>query len=510
MYIWKSFILPVVGVLLFASCKKHSEQDRDTVTVGLSSGPSTLDPRFATDAAGMRIDNLIFSSFVRIGQDLTVVADAAESWTYKDLTYIFVLRPDIAFAHGRLVEPEDILFSFQQYMSPNSPYNTSLQPISEVTATTVEGEGKKRIHVKLKLKSFAAPLLTDLTTIKILPREIVQSTGQDFGSNLTGSGSFKFISQNANEIVLEAVQNHAWAAPKIKKVIFKIIHDDNTLYLNTLKGNIDLSQAEIAMNKVASLEKHQDFTVHKYPGLSMSYLVFNLRDPDLKNLDVRKVFALGVDRQEIIDFKLDRLATPATSLLSPVNPFHFKDLKPISTNKSLAKELVKKLGLQNKTFTIKSSNNPEVLEIGKVFANQLTEVGLNIKTQSFEWGTFYQDVKSGNFQVASMRWVGLIDPDIYRDAFHSGQFPPGKNRGYYQNPALDKLLDEGAKIEDMGKRIAHYKQIQEKIMNDMPILPLWYRTQVSVVHKRIKNYQPTMNGDFFPLVTLSKEVSNNE
>jgi peptide/nickel transport system substrate-binding protein len=123
---------------------------------------------------------------------------------------------------------------------------------------------------------------------------------------------------------------------------------------------------------------------------------------------------------------------------------------------------------------------------------------------SFEWGTFYGDIQSGNFQLATMRWVGATDPDIYRVALHSREVPPGRNRGYYENKNMDKLLDQGIKIDNSEKRIAHYRDVQKTVLSELPFIPLWYDTQVAIVHKRVADYTPPKNGDFTSFIHVHK------
>jgi peptide/nickel transport system substrate-binding protein len=131
-----------------------------------------------------------------------------------------------------------------------------------------------------------------------------------------------------------------------------------------------------------------------------------------------------------------------------------------------------------------------------------------VQVQSFEWGTFYRDIKSGNYDLALMKWVGVIDPDQYNIAFHSNEFPPGRNRGYYSNTKVDSLLDEARSIVDTEKRLDYYKKIQTLIYKELAILPLWHENQIHIVHPRIENYKVNAMGDFMPLVdiTVKKEI----
>ncbi|MEQ1878604.1 MAG: ABC transporter substrate-binding protein, partial [Bdellovibrionia bacterium] len=212
----------------------------------------------------------------------------------------------------------------------------------------------------------------------------------------------------------------------------------------------------------------------------------------------------ALNRNEIIQFKLNGLAQVAATILTPVHPFFVKSLKAPSFDLEAAKEAFKNAGSPAAEFTLKTSNTPSAVENGKVIANQLEKAGFKIKLQSFEWSTFYGDVKSGNFELAVMRWVGTTDPDIYRLAFHTSELPPGRNRGSYSNKKLDKMLEDGPTIVDSIKRKEHYEKIQTIVLEDLAILPLWYDTQVAVIHNRVKDYDPPTNGDYTGLLRAWK------
>ncbi len=488
----------LIGFALVSSaCTKPSRTRADTLYFALSDSPKTLDPRFSTDANGQRINGLLFNSLVKIAADLSLAGDYAKSWTYKKNTYTFALNTGIRFSDGTPVSAEDLIYTFKFYQSEKSPYKSALKTISNLKVDFT----KVIPTLSFTVSKYSAALLGDLTLIKILPKHVVEQYGEDFSQHLVGSGSFAFVSQSANEIVLDSRAEHVLIVPAIKKVVFKIIQDDNTRYLQTLKGNIDIVQTGIPLSKVKSFENKPDFEIFTYVGPSMNYLLLNFKDPLLKEKKIREEIDKAINRNEIISYKLEGFGIPATSILPPNNPFFNSDLKPTAFDSTVSKDPL----LKNAQFTLKTSNNQETVEIGKVLASQLEKIGIQTKLQSYEWGTFYDDVKKGNFQVAMMRWVGTLDPDIYRDAFHSSEVPPGRNRGSYVNKDLDRLLEDGLAITDVKKRIDHYKKIQEIVYSDLAIIPLWYNTQVSIVNKRIKNYAPSINGDFSPALVVSKE-----
>jgi peptide/nickel transport system substrate-binding protein len=488
------FLTPM---LMSLGCTQKTHDPKETITFALTANAKSIDPRTTTDATGQRLNSLIFNSFVRTDSVVDIKGEAAYKWEYKNKTYTFYMRKGMTFSNGNPVTKEDILFTFSEYLKPANPFKSSFELIDNVNVN-LDSENPT---VEIKLKKFSAVFLTDLSLMKILPKKVVEKYGDEFGDHLIGSGAFKIVSKDLGEIVLEARPDHVIYKPKFKYAVFKIIQDDSTRFLNAYKGGIDIIQYGLPLTKISYIEKQQKYNVFKYPGSSMNYILLNLKDPDFKNKDFRWAMSKALNREEIIKYKLEGYAESATSLLPSNNPFHDNDLKKIDYDPEYAKTTIKKLNL-NKEFILKTSNNPEVVEYARVIAAQLTQAGLHVKIQSYEWGTFYGDVKSGNYQMAIMRWVGLTDPDIYRLAFHSKEFPPGRNRGFYSNPSLDKMLDDGIMIEDVQKRKVHYNNIQKIIFDEQIIIPLWYNALVDIVHKRIGGYVPPVSGDLSPIYEI--------
>ena len=493
--------LTVHGVVLFLmSCTGHHETDHSTVFVGLSAPPITIDPRFATDATGSRIAGLLFSAFVRIGQDLKPTGEAAESWTNVGLRYTFKLRPGLVFSNKRPLNKDDILFSFEQAQSAQSPFHSSFSSIQSIDAHYDE----KSRDVVIQLAHPSPTFLSDLPSVKLLPKAELLANREGFSQNPIGTGPFQLVSINTTEITLRARPNHAYASPKIETVVFKVIRDDNTRAIKMLRGEIDLAQAEFPPLKVRALEKSADLKVLSYPGLSMTYLLVNHQDHFLAQKEVRQAISKAIDRESLTKYKLEGLATPATSLLTSRNLFFNSKLKPESYSVEEAKRLLPATGLVN--LELKTSNAPTAMDNGRIIAHELNEIGLQTKTRSFEWATFYSDVQAGRFQLALMRWVGTIDPDLYRKALHSGEEPPvGRNRGHYKNQKLDRLLEQGFKTNDTKTRTDIYSEVQQIVFDDLAIIPLWYDTEVAVINRRLTGYEPPADGSFWPLTQLDKK-----
>lgn len=500
-------ILILCLVPILASCGATSEMESpDILRVGLESRPKTLDPRYATDATGQRISHhLIFSSLVRMDYDLKIVPGLAERWETPDnRTYIFFLRKGLSFHDGTPLTGEDVKFTFEHLMEPSvgSPYaavyNNKVKKISLLDTHTI------RFNLKEPTASF-------LTTIimPILPRHLF-SGGGDFSKRLIGSGPFRFVSQTPTEIRLEKNPGRHQAGSKgVSGIRFKVVKDPNTRFLKIKKEELDILINALPAGKIKEFGRaplNGKYLVIEEPGITYQYLGFNMQSDKLKDVKIRKAIAFGIDVDEIIAYRLQNHAIRSSGLLSPVNWFFEENVSRYSHRPEQAERLLDQAGMTDPdgngpesriTLELKTSNNPEVIGIARIIQAQVAKIGIRLDIKSYEWGTFYDDVKAGNFELTSMRWIGVTEPDFYYDIFHSSQIPPvGRNRGRYQNPEVDRLVQEGRVTLDTHKRKDIYSQVQKILALDLPYISLWHMNNISIVHKRVKNYRPHPQAGF--------------
>lgn len=487
-----TLLLFLASFFLQTSCTNKEAVNPKQIRIALESSPKTIDPRRATDANGQRLAGLLFQSFVKLGPDMEIIGDAAMKFSFKDKQLTMTLYPNIKFSNGEELTAEDIHFSFSEFTKKTSIFANAYK---EIDAVLVSNDNKKGFHVIVKLKEPSATLLTDLSPLKILQKKYTKEVGQDFQTKPLGTGAYKLEKMSANEILLTK-NPHFQHEVLNDSLLFKVIKDDSTRYLKVLKGSIDLAPNVLSPQSSKKLLENEKFNTTNTSGLAMNYLLLNLKDPALSQIAFRKAIAHSINRKDIIKFKLEGLASTATSILTPKNPYFHDGLQLPKFDLEAGKKELAKVNNPPKEITIKTSNKPSAVENAKILASQIEKLGIKVKIQSFEWGTFFDDVKSGNFQIATMRWVGATDPDIYRIAFHSSEHPPGRNRGFYTNKKLDQLLDKGNSILSIKDRITHFKQVQEIVINELPTIPLWYNNQINIVGKDIKGFKVSETGDF--------------
>lgn len=482
----------ILFFFLVSACLSSAPIPQDTLVIGIEQSPDQLDPRFAIDAMGSKIRDLVFSGLLDLDDTQDFIPELAQSYTIRDeKTYEFDLKENLFFHDGSLLTSEDVKATYLSMRHPEnrSPYSGSLQVIE-----TIETPSPQKIIFHLK-KPYA-PFLT-LTTIGIVPKRLVdQNPISD--SQLVGSGPYAFSEITENRIVLKRSPCFYGEKAKTETLLFRVVQDNTLRSLELLNGRIDLLQNNIPYVMVPFFQEKETLRFEKRTGINFSYLAFNFRNPYLKSRTVREAIALAIDREKIIRYKLKGLASLANSLLNPHHWVYDPRLGNFSLDLERAKQLLLEAGFPDPdgdgpqvrfSLTYKTSTDKVRLEIAQLIAENLRKIGIGVTIKSHEFGTFYRDIKQGNFDIYTLTWVGLFDPDIYYSVGHSEQIPPqGSNRGFYANKDLDQLVLQAQTEIDFGTRKKLYHEIQRIFYEDFAYVPLWYEDNFVFFNKRVQGY----------------------
>jgi peptide/nickel transport system substrate-binding protein len=279
------------------------------------------------------------------------------------------------------------------------------------------------------------------------------------------------------------------------------------------KGSADLALNSLTPDTVAALARAPRLRVSDEPGTNLAYIGYNCTDPILRHVRVRQALAYATNRPEIIRYLLRGQARIAYDLLPPNHWAYDPSLPHYDFDPARANRLLDEAGFPRRPdgirfhLTLKTSTEEASRQLGAVLQQQWRQVGVALELRSLEFGTFYADITSGNFQLFTLRWLGANDdPDFFYYVFDSHQFPPaGANRGRYSNPELDRLLEQARIEPDRQARKKLYDQAQEIVAHDQPYLTLWYLDNVAVHSDRVGNVTigPAGGYDFLNSITLA-------
>ncbi len=494
----KHFLLAIstlVIIALFPLLTSCSAEKNQAVRMGLASMPLNLDPRFSTDAASSRVGRLIYQKLVDFNDAKMPIPVIADWNQISPLHYRFILNNRRnKFHNGDQLTSKDVKATYDFILNKDnsSPHRTSLALIEKI-----ETPDAQTIDFFLTRND---PLFPGYLVIGIIPQKLIEQDYK-FNKQPIGSGPFQFITQtDEGKLQLKRIADNL-------TVEFLHVPNPTVRVLKLQRGEVDIIQNDLPPELVTYLSDLDTVNIKRTEGSKFQYIGFNMEDPVLQHVEIRRAIAHAVNRNEIIDFVFGHSAREAQSLFPADHWAGNSALKGYEYNPEKASNLLAGFGYSKEKpleLTYKTSNNPFRIRIATIYQHQLKNVGINLDIRSYDWGTFYGDIKSGRFQLYSLAWVGIKTPDIFRYTMHSKAIPPnGANRGRYINNEVDKMIEEAESYKDLTKQAEIYRTLQDHLLKDLPYIPLWFEDNVVITRKRIQNYTITSEGNFDGLKTVT-------
>ncbi len=477
---------------------------------------SGLIPNITSDSASHEIGNLIYSNLVRTDKELRLEGELAERWEISkdEMTITFHLRKGVKWHDGEEVTAEDVDFTYRYMVDPKTPtaYAESFRQIRQA-------ELVDRYTFRVTYEKPYAPALLSWG-IWILPRHILEpawKAGVDLRTTRQnrhpiGSGPYMFGEWKTGEkVVLEANPNYFEGRPYLRRVVYRIIPDQSTIFLELKAKNIDLAGlTPIQYRRQTDYPAFRKaFSRYRYLANGYAYLGFNLLDPRFQDKRVRQAMAHAIDRQEIIDGVLLGLGRPAVGTYKPGTWWYKEDVKSYPFDPERAKTLLAEAGWKDTngdgildregtpfSFTIRTNQGNLVRQqTAEIIQRRLKAVGIDVKIHVVEWAAFINTfVKKKDFEAIILGWGLGLDPDQY-DIWHSSKTGPDELNHYsYKNPRVDALLEAGRRTFDEGKRKAIYGELQELMAEEQPVVFLYVPDALPVVSGRVRGIQPAPAG----------------
>jgi len=485
--------ISVLSVFMLLACAPVPD---NTLRIGLASAPVTLDPRFATDATSSRVNRLLYARLVEFDERQLPVPGIARWEIINPTHYRFILhKTDIGriFSDGSRLTARDVKATYDAVLNPDnaSPHRATLSMI-----TRIDTPDDNTIDFYLSKPDLLFP---GYLVIGILPASKIVAQ-HPFNQQPVGSGPFHFVAwPETGRLQLQRQRDQ-------QNISFIRVSDATVRVLKLLRGELDMLQNDLSPELVTFLQNKPDINVTRARGSNFTYLGFNLDDDITGQQDVRRAIALAIDRKKIIQYVMGGAARPASALLPPSHWAGNPSLPEINYDPDAARLLLAKHGYSLErplNITYKTSTDAFRVRLATVLQSQLKAVGVNVDLRSYDWGTFYGDIKAGNFQMFSLSWVGIKTPDVFRYIFHSDSVPPnGANRGRFQDITVDRLIAVAGKAATLETQGTAYGELQQRLLETLPYVPLWYEDHVFISRKGISGYTLGLDGSYDGLRTV--------
>jgi len=457
------------------------QQSRDDIRMALAQAPINLDPRYASDAASERINHLIYRPLVDFDEHFRPQPALAEWQLLSPTHYRFTLLQERSpFHDGSTLDAADVAATYESLLalkdSPHTAEFANIQSIKVVDENTVDF----LLHAPDEI--FPSRLI-----IGILPAEKVEA-GHVFSRQPVGNGPLRFLAWQGVLQLERLADGQRFTLQEVK--------DPTVRVLKLLRGEVDLLQGDLLPELVRYLKQQPEIRVNEVKGSNFSYLGFNLQDAQLTKPEVRRAIAHAIDRPALLREVLVGGSREAGSILPPEHWAGHDALPAYEHDPALARQLLQQAGVELPLKLVyKTSTDAQRVRLATVLQAQMREAGIVLEILSLDWGTFFDDVKHGKFQLYGLTWVGIRTPEIYRLAFHSESVPPrGANRGRFVDAATDRLIEAG-----------DWRAVSERVQAMLPYVPLWYEGQFVAMRDNISDYQVKADGSWDGLATIKKK-----
>lgn len=506
----------VVAATVAAGCAARRRRTPDDAIVLLIENPvATTDPRYTLSSYETKLSRLIAPGLIHIDtpDQAPALMLAERIDRVDDVTWDVTVRADARFSDGAPVTAADVAWTYETTIAPSSDsvYRKSYQE----RFTRVEALDDRRVRFHL-----VAPLATFVTDLDfgILARHAAGPDGRFPGGRVVGAGPYALRSLSATELELVASPHFHGERPRVPRLVVKVVRDASARILMLVGGSADLIQNAVRLDLIDDVAARPRVELAAGPSSILTYLMMNNEDPVLADVRVRQAIALALDRPAIIDAKFSGRAVLATGLLPPGHWAYAADVARYDHDRARAAALLDAAGHPDPDgdgpaprlrLVYKTSADQFRVAVARVIAAQLAEVGIAVEVRAFEFGTFFADIKKGSYQLATMQSTDIGEPDFYRTFFHSGRIPSPSdpnagNRWRYRNARIDELTEAGRRELDLERRKTIYREAQQIIAAEVPIIALWHEDNVVLANHTVTGYRILPNARFGGLVSVEK------
>lgn len=529
-----------VFITLFFSCSNHERQlGKRVFRYNEAANITSLDPAFSRDQSIIWATNQLFNGLVQLNDRMEVRPCISRSWEISSsgLEYVFHLRSDVFFhdspafrdGKGRRVVASDFIYSFRRIIDPsvaspgawifnNISFNGDKPPFEALNDSTVV------VRLNQPFPPFLG--LLSMQYCSVIPFEAIEFYGAGFRRNPIGTGPFIFkMWEEGVKLVL--VKNPAYfesmngeRLPFLDAVAITFVADKQSAFLEFIKGNLDFLSG-IDPTYKDELLTHDGKLQPKYaqkimlitqPYLNTEYLGFMVENqsqgkevPAILDKRLRQAISLAFDRKKMIRYLRNNIGTPGYQGITPkglpsFDSNHiFYDYNPQKARQLLAAAgYPGGKGLSSLTLT----STPDYLDICKYIQHQVASIGLDLKIEVSPPAAVKEMKAEGKLSFFRASWIAdYPDAENYLSMFYTRNFcPKGPNYTHFSNPDFDRLYEKSMSTIDDSLRRVYYKEMEHIMMEEAPVVILYYDQVLRFVQKNIQG----LNSNPMNLLTLKQ------
>jgi oligopeptide transport system substrate-binding protein len=488
-------------LLILAACGQTATADRkadnDTLIRLADSDARGLDPQMVSDLASTRIAADQFEGLTRFDAAGKAEAGLAESWTVSNngRAWTFRLLDNLRFSDKTPIGAELFPAALARIRDEKngSPHGALFAVIDTITAPDA-----RTVIVRLKNPFPELPALLAHPAIAALPFHRIEKLGEKWTADrpLVTSGAYRLMDWKLNQqLQLEANPRWHGGKPVSAKLIWRPMDNMNSAMRLVLAGGADIG-SDYPPARHHWLKAEYPELVRSHPFLGTYYFAFNTRKAPFDDVRVRRALSMAIDRDWLANKMVDAGNAPAWGLLPPGLGGEAAALPgwakwPRSKRLAVAKQLLAEAGYSAQkplSFEIRFNSSTEHRRAAVAMATMWRELGVDARLLNSEASLHFDSLKRADFQFARSGWIADLPAPENFLAVHRSDTGV-QNYSGYANPAYDAALDAALAEPDAIRRADKMRVAETILLNDMPILPLYYYSSRALVQPRVNGWQ---------------------
>jgi len=516
----------VGGCLLFVMCHHNKSSAKKIFHYNEVTGIASLDPAFAKNQSVIWAVHQLYNTLIETDDNLNMVPSLAKSWDVSAdrKQYIFHLRTDVFFhdndafagGRGRKLTAYDVLYSFKRIIDKNTASSGAWIFNNRIDSAAGFSAINDSTFQLLLLRPFNPILgLLSMQYCGVVPREVVEKYGKDFRSHPCGTGPFKMIAWEEGQAMV-MVKNDRYfekdsadtPLPYLDGIKISFYDSRATEFLLFQQGQVDFindidpSFKDEVISKKGELKNEwkNKIVLAKHPYLNTEYLGMLtdssnslVKNSPLRFKKIRQAINYGFNRRKMMLYLRNSIGIPAESGFIPAGfpCFDTTLVKGYRYDPVKARQLVKEAGYGdiNSFPAIKLLTIPIYADFASFIAKELEAAGIKIQVEVVQKSLLLEQTAKSQALFFRGSWIAdYPDAENYLSVFYSrNPAPPNYTR--YNNPQFDLLYEKAlTEINDTVKQDL-YRQMDRLVINDAPVVPLWYDEVFRLVSPHIKDFR---------------------
>jgi len=454
----------------------QNAEKNTAINVALAGEPNALDPMCGAPArTSSAVYNNIYDTLLVADDEGNILPNLASYEMIDDLTYEFHVFEGIKWHNGDTLTAHDVAFTMKKGCET---------AITKYIWGAIDPESIEIIDdYTLRVSTYEpAPALLALMTAlpaAILNEKYVTEVGDGSGTAPIGTGPYKFVSwDRGNSITLERFDDYHGDAPDVSEVTFRFIPESTNRTIELESGTCDLAY-DIPVSDLSRIEDNSNLTLFSGIGNSVRYVGFNCEKAPFDNVAARQAIASAIDINGIVAAVKRGSGVVATNPIAPDIKYFNDDVKMRTLDVEGAKAALAAAGYPNGlTTTIWVDERKENVDVATILQTQLAEIGVTADIKVAEWSSHVTACYNGDIDIYIFSWsCACPDPSIiFNSVFNSQMLGKGGNCSRIVDARIDELLAIGNTSMVESEREAAYKELQQRVYDLVPWVPLWVDT----------------------------------